>query len=108
MSYQQVRQVDRIGLPLLPKKMRIFAGSGVVTTFELWYEDAWGDFEVVDDHATEADDHLAILADDLNTRSVEAALPSPPLPAKSDFQEKLMTKGFDDQDLSITFRCCSP
>ncbi|KAL2051522.1 hypothetical protein ABVK25_008184 [Lepraria finkii] len=88
--------------------MRIFAGSGVVATFELWYEDAWGDFEVVDDHATEAEDHLAILADDLNTRSVEAALPSPPPPAKNDFQEKLMVKGFDDQDLLITFRCCSP
>ena len=101
MSSQQVRQVDRIGLPLPPKKMRIFAGSEVVATFEPWYEDACRDFEVVDDPAIEADDHLAILADDLNTRSVEAALPSPPPPAKNDFQstfEKLMAEGFDDQE----------
>ena len=86
--------------PHRPRQVR-FAGSEVVTTFEPWYEDAWGDFEDVQDPATEADDDLEILALDLNTLSVEASPSSPPPPAKSDFQstfDKLMAEGFDDDE----------
>lgn len=86
--------------PHRPRRVR-FAGSKVVTTFEPWYNDAWGDFEDVQDPATEADDDLEILALDLNTLSVEASPSSPPPPAKSDFQrtfDKLMAEGFDDDE----------
>lgn len=87
--------------PLRPRKVR-FGSSEVVTTFERWYEDAWGHFDHVVDPATEADDDAEILAHDLSTLSLEALpSPPPPPPVKSDFQttwEELMAEGFDDDE----------